>query len=111
MTSITPQSMVINDHSLGHLLYGMMLAFPLFLLPPILGLVINFAQKHNRMDELLYSHIRWQRWSLLSLFSLLILAYSLPHIGFSLVLSLLTLAWFCHRTIKGWMALADGHYI
>ncbi len=111
MTSTTPQHVVIDDHSLAHLLYGMMLAFPLFLLPTFLALVINCAQKSNKMSELLYSHIRWQRFSMLLLFSLLVLAYSMTTFWFSAVVVLLALGWFCHRTLKGWLALVDGQLI
>ncbi|MCG9695962.1 hypothetical protein [Shewanella sp. Isolate11] len=111
MTPLPSQNVVIDDHSLGHLLYGMMLAFPLFLLPPIFALVINCAQKHNKMSQLLYSHIRWQRWSIFTLLSVLVLAYSVPTFWLGMVLAVVSLTWFCHRTLKGWMALIDGHCI
>lgn len=108
MITTPPQHAGIDDHSLGHLLYGLMLAFPLFLLPPLLGLAINCAQKSSKMSLLLYSHIRWQRWSMLTLLSMLILAYIVPQTWLAVVLSMLSLCWFCHRIIKGWMALVDG---
>ncbi len=111
MTSITPQHVVIDDHSLAHLLYGMMLAFPLFLVPTLFALMINCAQKSNKMGELLYSHIRWQRFSMLGLFSLLLLAYSMTAFWCSTVMLLASLIWFCHRTLKGWLALIDRQAI
>ncbi|QYK00629.1 hypothetical protein [Shewanella psychrotolerans] len=111
MISTTSSRIALDDHSLGHLLYGLMLAFPLFLLPPILGLVINCSQKSHKMSQLLYSHIRWQRWSIVTMLSLLVLAYIVSQTWLAITLVVLSLFWFCHRTIKGWMALVDGQPI
>ncbi|ABO22942.1 hypothetical protein SHLO109777_14265 [Shewanella loihica] len=108
MVSTTSQPVVLDDHSLGHLLYALMSAFPLLLLPPLFALMISLGQKGDKMSSLLYSHIRWQRWSIISLFSLLLLAYLVPQGWMAVSLSLLALLWFCHRTIKGWMNLVDG---
>lgn len=111
MVSTTSQPVVLDDHSLGHLLYALMSAFPLLLLPPLFALLISLGQKSDKMSSLLYSHIRWQRWSIVSLLSMLLLAYLVPQGWLTISLSLLALLWFCHRIIKGWMSLLDGHAI
>lgn len=98
----------IEDRSLGHLLYALMLAFPLLLLPTLLSLFINLAQKHESTPPLLASHLRWQRHSNVAFLSLLILGYVVPIVGLSLSIYLFALIWFCHRIIKGWLNLLDG---
>lgn len=98
----------IEDRSLGHLLYALMSAFPLLLLPTLLSLFINLAQKPASTPSLLASHLRWQRHSNVAFLGLLILGYSVPITGLSLAIYVFALLWFCHRIIKGWLNLLDG---
>ncbi|GIU24941.1 hypothetical protein TUM4644_19840 [Shewanella colwelliana] len=111
MHSTTSPSVAIDDHSLGHLLYAMMAAFPLLLLPPLLGLLINVTQKRDHMSPLLYSHIRWQRWSIVTMLSIIILATMVTQVWIAICLVILGALWFCHRIIKGWLQLLDGQTI
>jgi uncharacterized membrane protein len=108
MTTTTTYAAKIEDRSLGHLLYALMLGFPLLLLPVLLSLFINLFQRQSHGNPLLTAHLRWQRHSNVIFIGILILGYSVPVTGFSLSIYLFGIIWFCHRIIKGWLSLVDG---
>ncbi|QLE84614.1 MULTISPECIES: hypothetical protein [Shewanella] len=108
MLSTSSGNAVINDLSLGHLLYGLMAAFPVFFLPPLLSLVINYGQKPALMDEVLYTHIRWQRWSIVATLAMLAVSYIVPLVWLSIAMAAVAMLWYCHRVLKGWLLLVEG---
>lgn len=108
MTTTTTYAAKIEDRSLGHLLYALMSGFPLLLLPVLLSLFINVSQRHTLNNELLASHLRWQRHSNIIFIGLLVLGYWVPVTWLSLSIYLFGIIWFCHRILKGWLTLLDG---
>ena len=108
MTGSPSQLILAEDRSLGHLLYGLMCAFPLFLLPVVLSLLINFSQRHIASTSLLGSHLRWQRHSIFGLLSLMALGYWSNALWLSLSFFALGVIWFSYRIFKGWLNLTDG---
>ncbi|WP_394200119.1 hypothetical protein [Shewanella waksmanii] len=111
MLTTSSGNAVINDLSLGHLLYGLMAAFPVLFLPPLVSLMINYCQKPSLVGEILYSHIRWQRWSIVATLAMLAVSYILPLVWLSYGLASLALLWYCHRLVKGWLVLIEGKRI
>ncbi len=111
MTTSTSQAMPMQDSSLAHLLYGLMTGFPLLLLPVLLSLLINLSQKRQQLNELVGSHLKWQRFSIIGLLMMLAIAYAIPAFWPSVSLGLAALVWFVLRLVKGWLSLADGRII
>jgi uncharacterized membrane protein len=111
MTQTSTQPLAIEDRTLGHLLYGLMTGFPLFLMPLVLGLLINLSQKQTATSQLMASHLRWQRHAMLVFLGLIAVGFSLPHFWLGMTLYLLTGIWFCHRILKGWLSLIDGRLV
>ena len=97
-----------EDTSLGHLLYGLLAAFPLLLLPSLLSLLINMLQRETGMGTVLKSHLAWQRHSMFGLLAILLLGYSLTSTWAGLTLYLLSALWFSGRIFKGWLSLLEG---
>ncbi|MFQ6371309.1 hypothetical protein [Shewanella sp. YIC-542] len=108
MTESPSQFLLDEDRSLGHLLYGLMCAFPLFLLPVVLGLLINFSQRHIAPLSLMGSHLRWQRHSSFGLLLLIALGYWTGPLWLSLSFFAFGVIWFSYRIFKGWLNLTDG---
>ncbi|WP_394129731.1 hypothetical protein [Shewanella maritima] len=111
MTTASPQicaDSLIKDKSLGHFLYGLMSAFPLFFLPVLISLWLNLIQKHVEPSSLLASHLRWQKVSIMGLAVMLFAGYMSAGLWISLPLYLIAIAWFCYRVFKGWLSLNDG---
>ncbi|MCF1439809.1 MAG: hypothetical protein LPD71_14030, partial [Shewanella sp.] len=84
----------------------LMSAFALAGLPVILALVINLSQ--HPVGNLLGSHIRWQRLSIMGFLGAGILAWLLPQAWLAMTVVTLTVLWFANRIIKGWLRLVDG---
>ena len=97
-----------EDLSLGHFLYALMSAFPLFFLPVFFSLLINLSQNHVSSTSVLFSHLRWQRNSITGLMPLLIAGYFVPQIWLSVPIFVLALTWFSYRVFKGWLGLNDN---
>ncbi|WP_076542587.1 hypothetical protein [Shewanella sp. UCD-KL21] len=97
-----------EDLSLGHFLYALMSAFPLFFLPVFFSLLINISQNRIPANSLLGSHLRWQRNSMTGLMPLVILGYFTPQIWLSVPIFVLALGWFSYRIFKGWLGLNDN---
>lgn len=108
MTTTTTYAAKIEDRSLGHLLYALMLGFPLLLLPVLLSLFINLSQRQMLSNGLLASHLRWQRRSNLTFLGLLVIGYWVSITWISLSIYFLAIIWFCYRILKGWLSLLDG---
>lgn len=108
MTTSTSQALPIQDSSLAHLLYGLMTGFPLLLVPVLLSLSINLAQGREQMNELLATHLNWQRFSIIGLLAMLTIAYFIPPFWPSISLGIAALVWFSLRLVKGWLSLVDG---
>ncbi|QSX34728.1 hypothetical protein JYB87_05685 [Shewanella avicenniae] len=108
MTGTPSHAIHAEDRSIGHFLYALMCAFPLFLLPVVLSLAINLNQKQFTAVSLMGRHLRWQRHSILGLLALCALGYW-SNIGWlSLTFFALGVIWFSYRVFKGWLSLADG---
>ncbi|NRD73100.1 hypothetical protein HQQ94_07575 [Shewanella sp. VB17] len=108
MISMTSEKVSINDPSLVHFLYGLMIAFPLFFLPTLLGLVINLYHKPVCVSLLIKSHLRWQRHSIIGFAILSGVGFLLSPLWLSVSVYLLATLWFCHRILKGWLNLTEG---
>ncbi|WP_144210140.1 hypothetical protein [Shewanella donghaensis] len=100
-----------EDLSLGHFLYALMSAFPLFFLPVFFSLLINLTQTHNSSASLLASHLRWQRNSITGLMPLLIIGYCVPQLWLSVPILAFALIWFSYRVFKGWLGLNDNVFM
>ncbi|MGL4474767.1 MAG: hypothetical protein ACRCT7_10015 [Shewanella sp.] len=109
MSLTTTENVLSEDVSLGHVLYGLQSAFALFLVPVLVGLVINLAQRTP--GALLNSHLKYQRHSTLGLIGLMTLGYLMADGWMSVLLYATALTWFCHRIIRGWLSLLDGQAI
>ena len=96
MPSNTLPIQQVEDNSLGHFLYGLMSAFPLFFVPVLLSLWFNLIQKNINPDSVLGSHLRWQRMSIIGLCPFFIAGYWLSPL------------WLSYRIFKGWISLNDG---
>ena len=108
MISTASARVSMDDPSLAHLLYGLMTAFPLFFLPTLLGLAINLAHKPLSAGEVIQSHLRWQRHSILGFGLLSAIGFFLSPLWLSVSIYLVATLWFCHRIIKGWLNLTEG---
>ncbi|MDF0533719.1 hypothetical protein KDN34_11840 [Shewanella yunxiaonensis] len=108
MTGAHSQLILAEDRSLGHFLYGLMCAFPLFLVPVVLSLLINFSQRQVAPASLMGSHLRWQRHSIFGLLMLMLLGYWVSALWLSLSFFALGMIWFSYRIFKGWLNLTDG---
>ncbi|ARD21575.1 MULTISPECIES: hypothetical protein [Shewanella] len=97
-----------EDLSLGHFLYALMSAFPLFFLPVFFSLLINLSQTNIATHSLLSSHLRWQRNSITGLVTLLLIGYFIPLLWLSIPIFLAALTWFSYRIFKGWLGLNDS---
>ncbi|WP_153914087.1 hypothetical protein [Shewanella sp. TC10] len=97
-----------EDLSLGHFLYALMSAFPLFFLPVFFSLIINISQTNIASRSLLSSHLRWQRNSITGLIPLLIIGYFIPQLWLSVPVFMFALLWFSYRIFKGWLGLNDS---
>lgn len=110
--SMMPSNMLpvqqVEDNSLGHFLYGLMSAFPLFFVPVLLSLWFNLIQKNINPDSVLGSHLRWQRMSIIGLCPFFIAGYWLSPLWLSLPMYILGVSWFSYRIFKGWISLNDG---
>lgn len=108
MTGTTSHAIHAEDRSIGHFLYALMCAFPLFLLPVLLSLAINLNQKQFEADSVMGRHLRWQRHSILGLLTLFAIGYGTSIVWLSMALFALGVIWFSYRVFKGWISLADG---
>lgn len=108
MNITTPDRMITKDPSLVHLQYALMSAFPLLLLPLFVALIVNIIQKPLQFSDLIASHLRWQRNSMLCFLILAFCCTQLSELWISLTLLGVTCLWFCHRVLKGWLSLTDG---
>ncbi|WP_076407758.1 hypothetical protein [Shewanella sp. UCD-KL12] len=111
MITTTSQRVSGDDPSLAHFLYALMSAFPIFFLPTLVSLLINLGQKTSSSGELLSSHLRWQRHSIIGFMVLGGVGLSLTQIWMSLTVYLVATLWFCHRILKGWLNLTDGEAV
>ncbi|MBR9726665.1 hypothetical protein ACFOD0_07220 [Shewanella intestini] len=98
----------VQDKSLGHLLYGLMSAFPLFFIPVLMSLWLNIIQRNIPNDSLLFNHLRWQKVSIIGLASAFLVGYLSTGFWFSVPCYLLGMVWFSYRIFKGWLSLHDG---
>ncbi|QFU21751.1 hypothetical protein FM038_006020 [Shewanella eurypsychrophilus] len=98
----------VDDPSLAHLLYALMSAFPVFFLPTLVGLFINLGQNTSCSGDMLSSHLRWQRHSIIGFMLVGGIGLSLTQVWLSFVICLTATLWFCHRILKGWLNLSDG---
>lgn len=105
----TTKNLVNEDLSPAHLLYGLMSAFALFLLPLFFAFLINITQPKS-FGTLLDNHLRWQRYSILLFLMGCTIAYLIPTYWVSLWVFALSIIWFVHRIVKGWISLVDGQY-
>ncbi|TWU69801.1 hypothetical protein AYI74_03035 [Shewanella algae] len=108
MTSLPSEAFASEDRSMGHFLYALMCAFPLFFLPVLLSLLINLSQRQVAPLSLLGSHLRWQRRSIMGLALLLAMGYWVNPLWLSLSFCALGVIWFSYRIFKGWLSLTDG---
>ncbi|MEI6859366.1 MAG: hypothetical protein V5788_06225 [Shewanella sp.] len=108
MISTTSARVSADDPSLTHFLYALMSAFPIFLLPTLVGLFINLGQRTSCSGPMISSHLRWQRHSIIGFMLMGGVGLSLTHIWLSSFIYLVAIVWFCHRIIKGWLNLTDG---
>jgi len=108
MISTTLNRTGIDDPCLAHFLYALMSAFPILLLPTLLGLVINLGQKSEDGQSIIGSHLRWQRHSMIGFIVMGGIGFSLTPTWLSFVTCLLATLWFCNRIVKGWLNLTDG---
>lgn len=97
-----------EDNTLGHFLYGLMSAFPLFFIPVLFSFWINLIQKGVNPNSLLASHLRWQRISALGLCLFLLIGYAANPLWLSISIYVLGVSWFSYRIFKGWLSLNDG---
>ncbi|WP_299002665.1 hypothetical protein [uncultured Shewanella sp.] len=100
-----------EDVSLGHLLYGLLAAFPLLLIPALFSLIINMLQRESHMGDMLKSHLSWQRRSIFGLLFVLLIGYGFHPSWVSMLLYLFGTFWFTSRIVKGWLCLLDGRGI
>lgn len=108
MTGTTSHAIHAEDRSIGHFLYALMCAFPLFLVPVLLSLAINLNQKQFTASSVMGRHLRWQRHSIMGLLLLCALGYGVSISWLSMALFALGVLWFSYRVFKGWLSLADG---
>lgn len=108
MISTDSQRVSVDDPSLAHLLYALMSAFPILLLPTLVGLCINLGQKTSCSDTMLTSHLRWQRRSIVGFILMASVGLLLTQSWLSLLICSVATLWFCHRILKGWLNLSDG---
>ncbi|NKF50969.1 hypothetical protein G3R49_10385 [Shewanella sp. WXL01] len=99
---------LVEDKSLGYMLYGLMSAFPLFFIPVLVSLWLNLIQKNVQPNSLLGSHLRWQKFSIIGLALAVLMGYLSAGMWFSLPILLTGIVWFCYRVFKGWLSLNDG---
>ncbi|GIU42046.1 hypothetical protein TUM4438_07740 [Shewanella sairae] len=110
-STLHSQPLALEDKSLAHLLYGLMACFPLFLVPAALSLLINFYQPQHHPDSALAVHLRWQRWSLVGMFTIMLIGYLVSSQWLSTTLYVAAAVWFIGRVFKGWLSLIEGRNI
>ncbi|MDP5145163.1 hypothetical protein ORI98_01740 [Shewanella sp. ULN5] len=103
LSTSTPQDKIV-----GHFLYAMMSAFPLFLIPVLVSFWLNLIQKNIQPNSLLGSHLRWQRLSIIGLCPFFIAGYCFNPTWLSITMYLLGISWFSYRIFKGWVSLNEG---
>ncbi|MBE7215314.1 hypothetical protein MK852_19600 [Shewanella benthica] len=108
MISTTSERVSVDDPSLAHFLYALMSAFPIFFLPTLVGLFINLGQRTSCSGEMISSHLRWQRHSIIGFMLMGGIGLSLTQIWLSSIVYSIAIIWFCHRIVKGWLNLTDG---
>lgn len=106
--SNTLSKQTTQDNTVGHFLYAMMSAFPLFFIPVLVSLWFNLIQKNIKPNSLLATHLRWQRLSIIGLCPFFILGYLLTPMWLSIPVYLLGISWFSYRIFKGWISLNEG---
>ena len=100
LSTSTPQ-----DKTVGHFLYAMMSAIPLFLIPVLVSFWLNLIQKNIQPNSLLASHLRWQRLSIIGLCPFFIAGYCFSPLWLSITMYLVGISWFSYRIFKGWVSL------
>ncbi|UCX03904.1 MULTISPECIES: hypothetical protein [Shewanella] len=107
-TSTSTSTSTSQDNTVGHFLYAMMSAFPLFFIPVLMSFWLNLIQKNIKPNSLLASHLRWQRLSIIGLCPFFIAGYLLSPVWLSVSLYLMGITWFSYRIFKGWVSLNEG---
>lgn len=107
-STLHSQSLALEDRSLAHLLYGLMACFPLFLVPAGLSLLINIYQPQQDPNSTMAVHLRWQRWSIMGLFTVFLVGYLASQQWLSTTLYVAGAVWFSGRVLKGWLSLIEG---
>ncbi len=105
------EALPLEDKSLAHMLYGLMACFPIVLIPAVLSLFINLNQRPNTLSSMLASHLRWQRWSIISMLLVMAVGYLSNQPWLSTTLYVAGAVWFSGRIFKGWLSLIEGRCI
>ncbi|WP_025819607.1 hypothetical protein [Shewanella marina] len=107
MTIQVREDMAVQDVTLGYLIYALMAAFPLLLLPLFAAFSINMIQQPAQQSPLLGQHLIWQRNSCIIFILLLLLVWSIHSTAGAVVLAALSISWFYYRVAKGWLMLSE----
>lgn len=110
-SSTHSEALPLEDKSLAHMLYGLMACFPILLLPAVLSLLINLNQRSNTLSSVLASHLKWQRWSTITMLLIVAVGYLSSQFWLSVSLYILAAVWFSGRIVKGWLSLIEGQSI
>ncbi|MCL1141442.1 hypothetical protein [Shewanella gaetbuli] len=108
MTTQSLPTEATQDNTVGHFLYALMSAFPLFFIPVLMSFWLNLIQKNIQPNTLLASHLRWQRLSIIGLCPFCIVGYLMNPMWLSISIYLLGVMWFSYRIVKGWLSLNEG---
>ncbi|MGS0825261.1 hypothetical protein ACVBIO_05565 [Shewanella sp. 0m-8] len=110
-STLHSQSLALEDKNLAHFLYALMACFPIMLVPTALSLLINLYQPQQNANSILAIHLRWQRWSIIGLFLVMLTGYLCAQSWLSATLYVAGAIWFSGRVIKGWLSLIEGRKI